>query len=302
MFASPLWVPAVLMAAFFQNLRSLLQKQLSSQLSTGGATLSRFLFAFPLALAYACILSAVKGAWPEAIPHAFPFYVAAGAFFQVVATYALLASFHHGAFAVGNAYSKTEALQAVVIGAIILGEFLSLLAILAILVGIAGVSMIAFKRREDGLMALDFRDKAVWYGLASGAMFATASVCFRGAALSFETLDPFVRAGWTLTVAVGLQTVVLSAFLAWREPGQVMRTVRAWRTTGFVAVVGVTASIGWHTAFSLQTVALVKALAQIELVFSTITSWAYFKEPVSLRDVAGIALIGLSVIMIVLVA
>ena len=45
-----------------------------------------------------------------------------------------------------------------------------------------------------------------------------------------------------------------------------------------------------------------KALAQVELVFSTLTSWLYFKEPVSVREVAGIALIGLSVIMIVMVA
>lgn len=298
----PLWIPIVFAASALQVLRSALQKNLASSLSTTGATLSRFIFAFPLGLVYAVTLSAVLNAWPSSVPAAFFAYVVVGAVFQVLATYALLASFHHGAFAIGTGYSKTEALQAVLIGAIVLGEFLSFVAIAAILLGISGVAVLAFRRLEDGLMAFNMRDRAVCWGLTSGAFFALTSVCFRGASLSMETLNPFVRAGWTLTAAVALQTVLLSVYLVWREPGELTRTIKAWRATGSVTLVSVLGSIGWQTAFSLQSAALVKAVSQVELVFATLTSWLYYKEPISIRELIGMSLIGLSVVLVVMVA
>ncbi len=47
-----LWIPVTVAAAFFQNLRSALQKHLKARLSTNGATFVRFGFGFPLALLY----------------------------------------------------------------------------------------------------------------------------------------------------------------------------------------------------------------------------------------------------------
>jgi hypothetical protein len=41
------WIPITMAAAFFQNLRSALQKHLKGQLSTTGATFSRFAYAAP---------------------------------------------------------------------------------------------------------------------------------------------------------------------------------------------------------------------------------------------------------------
>ena len=46
------WIPITVAAAFFQNLRSALQRHLKGVLSTTGATFSRFAYAAPLALAY----------------------------------------------------------------------------------------------------------------------------------------------------------------------------------------------------------------------------------------------------------
>lgn len=298
----PLWIPITIAAAFLQNLRSLLQKRLTGKLSTGGATFARFVFAFPLALAYALIVSGLTGWFPASFNLTFCIFLVMGALAQILATYALLASFGHGAFAIGTAYSKTEAVQAAIVATVLLGELLSLWGWLAVLLGMAGVALMALKRREDGLAALNLRDKAVLWGLFAGALFAFASVGYRGASLSLGDGSAFARAGWTLAAATALQTLAMAAYLRWREPGQVGQTLRLWRESGLVALVGVSASIGWFTALTLQTAALVKALAQVELVFSTLTSWLYFKEPVSLREVAGIALIGLSVIMIVMVA
>lgn len=297
----PLWIPITIAAAFLQNLRSLLQKRLTGRLSVGGATFARFVFASPLALAYALAATWVAGVVPDSPGGVFVLFVATGSLAQIAATYLLLASFAHGPFAIGTAYSKTEALQAAVVAAIVLGEVLSLWGVVAILVGMAGVALMAFKRRDVGLRALNLADKSVLLGVTAGTCFALASVSYRGASLSLGEANAFVRAGWTLAAATLVQTILMGAWLRWREPGQIWMTLGLWRESGLVALAGVAGSIGWFTALTLQTAALVKALAQVELIFSTLTSWFYFKEPVSTREVAGITLIGLSIVLIVLV-
>ena len=45
-----LWIPLTIAGAFFQNLRSALQKHLKSRLSTAGASYVRFFYAWPFAV------------------------------------------------------------------------------------------------------------------------------------------------------------------------------------------------------------------------------------------------------------
>ena len=47
-----LWIPLTIIAAFLQNVRSMLQKQLKDQLGTVGAAFVRFGYGFPFALLY----------------------------------------------------------------------------------------------------------------------------------------------------------------------------------------------------------------------------------------------------------
>ncbi|MEM6382187.1 MAG: DMT family transporter [Pseudomonadota bacterium] len=299
----PLWIPITIAAAFLQNVRSLLQKNLTGRLSVGGATFARFVFAFPLALTYALAVTMATGS--EVPPANWPFlgFLILGAVAQILATYALLASFQHGSFAVGNSYASTEALQAAVLASILLAEWLSLLGLVAVLLGFAGVVLTRLGHVDASRAAEAVRfGPAVWWGVAAGTLFAFASVGYRGASLSLGVDSVFVSAGWSLAAATLLQTVLMAVYLSWREPGTVTATLKQWRQSGLIALVGVSASIGWFTALTLQTAALVKALAQIELAFSTLTSWLYFKEPISASELVGIVLIGLSVVMIVLVA
>ena len=56
-----LWIPFTIAAAFFQNLRFMLQKHLkATRLTTAGATFSRFIFAAPLALKLGCSLAIAR--------------------------------------------------------------------------------------------------------------------------------------------------------------------------------------------------------------------------------------------------
>ena len=47
-----LWIPLTIAAAFFQNIRSALQKHLKGKLSTLGAAYVRFVYALPIAILY----------------------------------------------------------------------------------------------------------------------------------------------------------------------------------------------------------------------------------------------------------
>ena len=61
-------------------------------------------------------------------------------------------------------------------------------------------------------------------------------------------------------------------------------------------------SLSWFTAVTLQTAANVYALGQVELVFSLLASVLFFRETVSRRELAGISLLTVSILLLVIVA
>src|SRR5258706_14806778 len=56
-----LWIPITIAAALLQNIRTALQKHLKGRLSTNGATYTRYVFGFPLAILYVAGLHAGAG-------------------------------------------------------------------------------------------------------------------------------------------------------------------------------------------------------------------------------------------------
>jgi drug/metabolite transporter (DMT)-like permease len=58
--------------------------------------------------------------------------------------------------------------------------------------------------------------------------------------------------------------------------------------------------MGWFTAFTLQNAAYVRAVGQIELIFTFIASIVFFKEKTSPTELAGIALIMVAIVAIML--
>jgi drug/metabolite transporter (DMT)-like permease len=85
-----------------------------------------------------------------------------------------------------------------------------------------------------------------------------------------------------------------------REPDQLKQVVRHWRPATLVGLSGGLASIGWFSAFTLQNATHVRALGQIELVFTFIATLLFFREKVTRLEIAGIALITASIILILL--
>ena len=297
----PLWIAATLFAAFMQNLRFLLQRHLKvTTLSTGGATLARFLFGAPLAAVLFGLYAWATGAQLPSLNATFWIFVLTGGIAQILATMCVVALFAFRNFAVGITLKKTEVMLSAAVGLIVLGDAVSLPVLLAIAIGFIGMLFLSDPPKSDIRLPLRNRifNAASGYGLASGALFGVSAVAYRGATLELSSGDAILRASLTLTAATACQLVLLGAYLIWREPGQLRKVAQSWRVTSLTGLTSILGSLGWFTAFALQTAAYVKALGQVELVFSFLFSVFFLREKSSAKEIMGLVLILGSVLLI----
>jgi drug/metabolite transporter (DMT)-like permease len=287
-----LWIPITIAAAFLQNVRSALQKHLRANLSVSGATFVRFSFGFPLAILYLAGLMLVLEQ-PLPRPNAtFALFTASGGIAQIVATALLVSLFAHRNFAVGTTYSKTETVQTALFGLVILGDHLSLGAIIGIVVSLAGVMAISLAKSQTRLTGIlgALSGRPALIGIASGTAFGISAVSYRAASLSLGGPGFLMQAAFTLACVTVLQTAIMAAYMRWREPGQIGRTLASWRTAMWVGASGVAASACWFTAMTIQNAAYVRALGQIELLFTLAAAHFVFRERTTRLELAGIVL------------
>lgn len=299
----PLWIPITIAAAFSQNLRFMLQKHLrSTGLSTGGATFARFLYAAPLAAGLLGGYLIVTGAALPPPSLRFFLFGALGGMAQIMATMLVVALFAERNFTVGITFKKTETIQTALWSLLILGEGLSGDGLFAILVGLLGVIVLADPPRGSGLIwQKRVFNRASIYGIGAGMLFGFSGMAYRGASLSLGDSDFFLRAVFTLMCVTSFQTVAMALYLRLRQPGEITRVARHWRVTGLVGLTGMLGSLGWFAAFTLQNAAYVKALGQVELIFTFVASYFIFKERSSPRELVGIGLVFVSILLLILV-
>ncbi|MFC2969852.1 EamA family transporter [Acidimangrovimonas pyrenivorans] len=298
-----LWVLVTITAAAVQTVRFSLQKQLrSTGLSTGGATFSRFLFAAPLAAIAAATLIVQSGQGMPVLDAKFWAFAMAGGLGQIIATLCTVALFSERSFAVGIAFTKTETVQVALFSGIVLGDEISTAGYIAILIGLAGVLLLSRPpRRADGGKVTIF-NRATLLGLLAGGFFGASAIGYRGATLEIARDDVMLRAALALACVTTFQSLVMIAWLRWREPGEVSRVIGAWRATALVGLTGVLGSFGWFVAFTLENAAFVRSVGQIELLFSFLSSTFIFREKSRPAEIVGMALLVASILMIIRIA
>jgi len=290
--ASWLWAAFTLVAAAAQTVRNAAQRELTTELGTVGATHVRFLFGFPFALVFlAVVMIALDQGLPRPPLTYWP-WVIAGALTQIAATALMLAAMNDRSFVVVYAYIKTEPVQAALFGLIFLGDAVTPGVAAAILVATSGVVLMALKPGT----ALGLR--ATLLGLAAGAMFALSAVSFRGAILNLGLPSYVMAATFTVVVGLMLQSVLLTVYLWLRSPGALAAILRAWRPSLFAGFMGALASQFWFLAFALAAAASVRTLALVEVLFAQAISRFVFKQATTPREVAGIVLIVIGVVLL----
>ena len=296
------WIPITVAAAFMQNARSALQKHLKGRLTTLGATYVRFLYAMPFALLYVLALERWGAIELPRFNAIFLIYCVLGGVSQIAFTGLLMWLFSFRNFAVGTTYSKTEVVQIALLGFLILGDTLSAWAALAIVIAVAGVVLLSMGQTRTGFSSLlsALTERPTLIGLSCGAFLGASVVFYRGAALSLDYDGPVMAAAYTLAVSVVIQTVLMGLYLAVKERHTLIEVLVNWRWSLAVGICGILGSIGWFTAFAMQNAAYVRALGQIELVFTFIATVLFFREHISRTEVLGIALVVAGIMILVL--
>jgi drug/metabolite transporter (DMT)-like permease len=105
----------------------------------------------------------------------------------------------------------------------------------------------------------------------------------------------------TLGFVVTAQASIMFIWLMLRDPNEIIRVLQTWRTGVWVGITSMGGSYMWFVAFTLQNAAYVKALGQVELIFSILASFIFFKERVSKNEFIGMALISASVLGLILI-
>ena len=291
-----LWIPFTIIAASGQVARNAMQRSLTKPLGTWGATNIRFLFGFPFSVLFLGVVLIVSGDHIGMPPSAFWPWLLLGALSQIVGTGLMLLAMNDHSFVVTTAYLKTEAIQTAIFGFVFLGDHLTSLKVLAIVVATIGVVITALRPGGEKSFA---ELKPTILGLVAAAAFALSAVGFRGAIITVPGVSFVTAASFTLVLGLFAQTLILTIYLLWRAPKVLQAILGLWKPSLFAGFMGAFSSQFWFLAFALTAAANVRTLALIEVLFAQGVAYYSFKQPIAPREIFGIVLIVVGVALLV---
>ena len=294
------WIVVTIIAAFFQNLRSSFQKKINKDVSTIASTYVRFSFALPLALVLFFIYFRDVYVINEILNQpGFLKNVTLASIFQVIFTFVLLYLFKFSNFVVGTSLSKTEVVQVAIFEYLILNEKLSKLGISGIVISTLGVIILSIKDLKYFLH--NIFSKTTLIGLVSGLFLALSIVYFRSAALSLENFSSnFEKVISTLLFGLLIPTIILTLYLLVFEKKEFRKLYNDRYDCMLIGIGGFFASLSWFYAFTLIQASFVRAVGQIELLFSYFSSKYLFKEKLKLTEILGIFVFVIGVTILLL--
>jgi drug/metabolite transporter (DMT)-like permease len=298
----PLWIAITVAAALFQNIRTTMQQKIRHVLSVDGANFIRYLYGAPLALGMLAFLIWGTGRSMPALSLPFLIKVTIAGLGQIIATSLMIHAFSLRNYAVGTVYSKTETLFVALFATFVASEPLTLGSWIGILVCLCGVAILSVRGSFTNIrdVLADLTHKGAIYGILSGVFFAVAAGMIREASKDLTTGDFMIRGITTLASMNTIQIVLMLAYLSYRDRSQFGKIWVNWRSSIWVGIFSVLGSAGWALAMTLQNAALVRAVGQIELVFTFIASHVILKERPSTGEwIGSLAVVG-GVVLILL--
>ena len=303
-----IWFYSSILAATFQAFRNATQKSLKGKIDTISISWSRVLFTLPIVLIIGFALPKYyqMNFWEVSGQYShFLFYCFIGGLLQIAGTILLVELFSHRNFLVGVTYMKTEVLQTAILGALFFGESINMLSVVAITIATFGLIFLTdfslVKNYKSFLKALS--NKSAIIGLASGFSFALCAFFFKKAIL-LATFD--TKLANVIIVLIYTNIFQNLIFLFYQKlRGKLKQSIKAifryWRPCMLVGIFSICGTICWFLAFSLQIVAYVKLVGQIEILLSFLISHGFFQEKTTKLELTGILLIMTGVILIILI-
>ena len=189
--------------------------------------------------------------------------------------------------------------QIAILEIIILHDRFNFWTIVGIVISTIGVFI--FSTKDRNVIFKNLLSKSTLVGLACGFLLALSVVAFRAAALSLIDLkSSFEMALSTLFFGVSIQTFILTIYIFLFEKEQfkkIYQNKKQCIATGFCWFI---TTLSWFYVFTLMQAAIVRAVGQVELLFSYISSRYYFKEKIRLIEIIGIIVFAIGVIVILI--
>ena len=286
------WILFTLLAAFSQSWRNAFQSRLSKEMNVIGVTLSRFLWASPLAALYLFSLYLYQPVpLPTFTAYSYLFIIGAS-IMQILATGLMVVLFKQKNFAIGAGLAKSEAPVAAFLGVLFFGTSLSLFGWLGVAVGAIAVFMLSC---PNGIRSISLKTALI--GLACSTSFALTSLWVREASLTLTLPFPH-RAAWVLLLVIFLQTLLLVGYMLVKDRNTLKAMFIKPKLVVMTSIASFIGSLGWFSAMSLQTVPLVKTLGQVEVFFTILISFFWLKEGIKRKDIFALFLIAIAAVLV----
>ena len=285
-----LWIPATILASGFQVARNAFQRGMMGSTGPWGATLVRFLFGLPFSLLFVGMaMLAVPDARPS-FNSAFWSASASGAVTQVLATAALLVAMNRAGFAVATAVQQSSLPLAAIVGLIVFHDHLTGMAWLGVAITTAGLAVLTWPKNATGPKPVS----GALFGLLSGLCFGFSLNAYRHCGLALEPRHRIYAAIVSLAVVQAMQSAVLTAVLALRDPKALRAVMTGWRESLAAGLCGAIASSGWFIALALAPAAPVRAVGVVEAPMAAIAARRLFAERLHMQQIlaGGAVLIG----------
>ena len=280
------------LAVVCQTARTAWQKQLKQHLTDATAAGTRFIAAWPISILYFCVLLLQSDSVSFEVSIQFWSFVLMTALMQMIATWSLVAALSHAQFAVAVTYSKLEPVFIAILGVSFFSQPLIVLEWLGVIVSMAGIWLLVGAPGRSLKSAL--------LGSLSALTFGIASLSAREASHALVATHMMLAVSMTLMMVLTTQVLIICCYWLLFERTAFKQLQQHWRLAMLVGLAGGVGSIGWFTAFSLHTVALVKVVGQIELFFSVLLTRRFFQEQMLYREYLGVTLVVLSVVLILM--
>lgn len=294
------WIFLTILAIFFQIIRNLEQKKLHKDLDIFTTSWSRFILPFPFAII--AVISTF-----QTYNFEFFHYILINALFQILGNIFLIKTIQTKNFSVGVAFSKTEIIQALILGFLLYNfrfNFNEILAIFLAFIGIILLAKLDFKNLKNFIKSL--KNIASLYGVLCGFCFGITSynIQFASNYLISDGFNSIKASTLVLLYTIFFQNIFFIILKSFQKrlfcdvkKLFLIENYRKFLITSLSSFVG---SICWYGAYSIGNVIHVKTLGQLEIIASMLVSKLHFKEKNSIKENLGIIFIIIAILLIIL--
>lgn len=295
-----MWALLTISAIFFQIIRNLEQKKLHKNLDVFTTSWSRFILPFPFAII--AVVSTFNY-----YDYEFFHYILINALFQILGNVFLIQTIQTKNFSVGVAFSKTEIIQALILGFLLYNLHFNFNEILAIFLAFIGIILLAkldFKNLKDFTKSL--KNIASLYGILCGFCFGITSynIQFASNYLINDGFNSIKASTLVLLYTIFFQNIFFIILKSYQKrlfsDVKKLFLVENYRRFLITSISSFIGSICWYGAYAIGNVMYVKTVGQLEIIASMLVAKFYLKEKNSIKENLGIIFIIIAILLIIL--